>query len=184
MTFFKNLHDWQPTRGVVLFILFSVLSGRPLPVLAEIPVLKKSGQATAYWAGLIPVYDAQLWVSDITTYPNLLSDQTPLRLELCYHVALSKENFIKAAKKGLPNPLSPSHIEAVNQLHLAYENVTAGDCYQLSYDAMNGTQLRLNNQLKFQTKTPGFKTLYFGLWLGQHPLSDTVKTTLLKGLLK
>lgn len=182
MIFFNLLHDWQPPRWVALFILFSVLLGHSLPAKTETPVLKKSGQAAAYWAGLIPVYDAQLWVSDITTQKNLLSDRTALNLELCYRVALSKEDFIKAAVQGLPKKLSSAHIKAVNQLHSAYENVSPKDCYQLSYDAINGTQLRLNNQLKFQTKTPGFKALYFGLWLGQNALSDAVRTNLLKGL--
>lgn len=184
MIFFNHLHSWQPTRWVVFFILFFVMAGQSLPVLAETLVLKKAGQTTAYWAGMIPVYDAKLSVSDNVTRTNLLSDQTTLKLELCYHVALSREDFVEAAKKGLPTPLSAPHLNAVNALHLAYENVSPDDCYQLSYDVVSGTQLRLNNQLKFQNKTPGFKAIYFGLWLGQNPLSDTVKTDLLKGLLK
>lgn len=182
MSFLSYLHAWQPTRWVALFILFSVVFGHPLPTMAEMPVLKKSGQATAYWAGLIPVYDAQLWVSDITTHKNLLSDQTALSLELCYHVPLSQKNFVEAAEKALPKRLSPLHLKAINELHLAYENVSPSDCYRLSYNTMKGTQLWLNNQLKFENKTPGFKAIYFGLWLGEAPLSDAVKTDLLKGL--
>lgn len=179
----KNLHGWQPARWVVLFILFSAMIGRPFSALAETAsALKKVGQTTAHWAGFIPVYDAQLWAAENVTQDNLLTDQTALSLELCYHVPLSQKNFVEAAEKGLPARLSPLHLKAVNALHLAYESVSPNDCYRLSYDVTNGTQLWLNNQLKFENKTPGFKAVYFGLWLGQTPLSDTVKTNLLKGL--
>lgn len=183
MSSLKNLHGWQPTRWVVLFILFFAIMARPLPTLAEVnSVLQKVGQATAYWAGFLPVYDAQLWAPDTVNPANLLSDQTALNLKLCYHVPLSQKNFIEAAKKGLPKQLSPLHLKAVNELHLAYESVSSNDCYRLSYDEINGTRLWLNNQLKFENKTPGFKAIYFGLWLGKTPLSDTIKTDLLKGL--
>ncbi|RUM92459.1 MAG: hypothetical protein DSZ27_02845 [Thiomicrospira sp.] len=179
----KNLHGWQPVRRVALFILFLAMVGRPFSTLAEAtPTLKKIGQTTAYWAGVIPVYDAQLWASDEVTLENLLTDQTALNLKLCYHVPLSQKDFVEAAETGLPTPLSPLHSQAVNALHLSYESVSPNDCYRLSYDRTNGTQLWLNNQLKFENNTPGFKALYFGLWLGKTPLSDTVKNHLLKGL--
>lgn len=146
--------------------------------------LKPVGQATAYWAGIIPVYDATLWTTPETTSANLLSDQTPLKLKLCYRVALTREEFVEAATQGLPSHLTPAQQTAVNKLHQRYQDVEKGDCYQLAYAPESGTALMLNDKTTFQDATPGFKAVYFGIWLGENALSDSVKSDLTASLPK
>ena len=144
--------------------------------------LKPVGETTAYWGMFIPVYDAKLSVAPQTNKLNLLSDQTAIELELCYRTSLTAENFVEAAEKALPESLTEAHQQAVNKLHQSYKGVSDDDCYQLSYDPEVGTQLKLNQTVKFTDNTPGFKAVYFGIWLGEQPLSNKVKLDLINQL--
>lgn len=138
-------------------------------------------QTTATWLWL-DVYQATLYGQGEIDRTNLLTEQTPLKLELCYVQSIDKEDFIKAASKGLPEFFSPQLSTEVARLHAQYQNVTPGDCYTLSYQPDSGTQLALNGRTVFSTRIAGFKALYFGIWLGPEPLSDSVKQGLLEGL--
>ncbi len=160
-----------------------LLSGLTLsPGLAQTVELTPVGKATGYWAGFIPVYDATLWAQPGTTRAELLSDKTALKLELCYQVSLTEKEFIEAADQALPEQLPISLRLATERLHQHYEAVQPKDCYQLAYQPETGVQLRLNNELKYQDRTQGFKAVYFGIWLGDNPLSDAVKADLTESL--
>jgi len=110
---------------------------------------------------------------------KLLDDAQPLKLKLCYLRSIDKADLIKGAEAVLAPELAPDLKQAVDALHQAYQNVTTGDCYALKFQPGKGTQLWLNDQLTFKTDLPGFKAVYFGIWLGQNPLSDSLKTQLL-----
>lgn len=69
-----------------------------------------------------------------------------------------------------------------NTLHNAYQPVEDGDCYVLSYEPQIGTQLLLNGQSLVKIKTPDFKALYFGIWVGSNALSEKLKQNLTQGL--
>jgi hypothetical protein len=140
------------------------------------------GQSTAKWLGWIDLYDARLWVGPQTTAQTLLSDPTPVKLELCYHRELTPADFIRAAESGLPKHLPPEQCLAVERLHAAYQTVNAGDCYELIHQPEAGLQLRLNGRTVFHDRTPGFKATYLSLWLGDNALSTEVKTDLLAPL--
>ena len=140
------------------------------------------GQATAKWLGWIDIYEAQLWVGPDVNRSNLLADDTPVRLKLCYQRSLSADDFVKAAESGLPDSLPPAHQQAVDQLHARYQAVEAGDCYQLEHNPAQGLQLQRNGRTVFATDTPGFKAVYLGLWLGDSALSEEVKQQLLAPL--
>lgn len=163
------------------WIFFTILSVISLQTQANAHLVK-AGEATAYWGGFIPVYDSTLWVPENTTLKTLLSDQTPIKLELCYRVSLSKADFIEAANSALPQNLSEELSLAVNRLHQTYQAVNENDCYQLFYSLETGVQLWLNNTLKYQDKTADFKRVYFGIWLGENPLSESVKDALTESL--
>ncbi|WP_019895322.1 chalcone isomerase family protein [Hydrogenovibrio halophilus] len=140
------------------------------------------GSATAKWLGWIDIYDARLWVGPEVTRANLLADDTPVKLELCYHRALSPDDFVTAAESGLPKTLPTAQRLAVERLHARYQAVEAGDCYQLEHQPGQGLQLRLNDRTVFVNDTPGFKAVYLGLWLGDSALSTEVKHALLAPL--
>jgi len=67
-------------------------------------------------------------------------------------------------------------------LHQAYQAVEKGDCYVLAYQPDQGTQLILNQQTLATLDTPNFKATYFGIWLGEQPLSTPLKNALLENL--
>jgi hypothetical protein len=145
--------------------------------------LVKIGEGTARW-GWIKLYDAKLFSLAGLQTNQLLSDHTPLRLELCYHRALSVQDFVDGANHALADDLSAPLRAAVDQLHAAYQPVQAGDCYQLDYHPERGTGLLLNQRELVRLTTPGFKAVYFGIWLGDSPLSDRLKQALLAKLAK
>lgn len=161
-------------------------STQPNVSMAE-PLWQARSEATATWMWF-DIYKATLLTKNTQMTKNrfnvsqLLEDEQPLKLKLCYLKSIEKTDLIKGAEAVLPAELSPDLNQAVNELHQAYENVKAGDCYALEYQPGNGTQLLLNDQLVFKTNLPGFKAVYFGIWLGENPLSDSLKTELLAPL--
>ena len=183
--FFDKLIAKYPKLAGAVFVVLMLMASTEMAKAIDHPQtnnLKQVGQATAYWASFIPVYDASLMVSENTNRNNLLAEDTAIELQLCYRTSLTADDFIEAAQQALPNPL-PTDIQlAVDRLHQAYEGVKPSDCYQLVYHPETGTELRLNQTLKFQDQTPGFKATYFGIWLGNKPLSKEVKSKLMGAL--
>lgn len=139
--------------------------------------LVKVGEGVARW-GVFKLYNAAFFTQADNNLSQALSDLTPARLELCYTRSLTVENFVDGANHALPNNLPDALQQAVNQMHAAYLPVIAGDCYQLDYQPDFGTQLILNGKSLVQIKTPNFKALYFGIWLGEQPLSKRLKANL------
>jgi hypothetical protein len=140
------------------------------------------GEGTARW-GLFKLYDATLSAPNGIRADKLLADDTPLKLTLCYTRRLTAENFIDGANHVLSKqPMSDVLRDAVEQLHQAYRPVEKGDCYVLQHDPEQGTRLVLNQQTLITITEPEFKALYFGIWLGDKPLSNTLKDNLLENL--
>jgi hypothetical protein len=139
------------------------------------------GQGTARW-GFLKLYEARLFAEPGIIQNQLLQDDTPLRLELCYARSLSVDNFVDGANHALPKDLSAELQQAVDRLHRAYRPVKEGDCYRLEHQPNQGTQLLLNGESLVTITTPGFKAVYFGIWLGDQPLSERLRDDLLKNL--
>ena len=139
------------------------------------------GAGTARW-GPFKVYDAAFFTEAEVTLAQALSEQIPARLELCYARNVSIEDFIEGASYGLPESLSHELQQAVKRLHAAYQAVKQGDCYQLDFQPGQGTALLLNGRELVRVDTTGFKALYFGIWLGQRPLSVQLKRDLTEEL--
>ena len=140
-------------------------------------------QATATWMWL-DIYKATLFTQSGVNASNLLRDDEPLKLQLCYLKPIGRDNLIKGAEAVLDEKLAADLKESVDALHTNYVDVKPGDCYVLEYAPQTGTQLKLNDQLAFSSNQKGFKAVYFGIWLGQNPLSDKLKETLLTPIQK
>jgi hypothetical protein len=150
---------------------------------AESPVeWQKRSQATATWMWL-DIYEASLFTTSDFNQAKLLDDSEPLKLQLCYLKSIGKDDLAKGAEAVLPKRLSPDLTQAVAGLHENYQDVSPGDCYVLEYRPDSGTQLKLNNKLAFATQKKGFKSVYFGIWLGDNPLSADLKEALLNPLI-
>ena len=157
--------------------LLMALLGLTQPVLSSQNWLV-AGEGTARW-GFIKLYDASLRMPPSTTRQSLLADDAPLQLEFCYARSLTVDNFVDGANQVLPDNLPTDLARAVAQLHQAYQPVSQGDCYVLDYQPEIGTALILNDNELTRISTPGFKAIYFGIWIGDNPLSDRLKNNLL-----
>lgn len=148
---------------------------------------KKYSQGVASWMWF-DVYQAALFIdknmtSQSLTEKQLLSPDMPLKLELCYKREVTPSQFIEGANHVLSKALSSEVQAQVDALHASYELVGKGDCYALIYTPNNHlTQLKLNDKLVFSTDIKPFKSVYFGIWIGQNPLSTSLKESLLKPL--
>ncbi|MBE0493316.1 MAG: chalcone isomerase family protein [Thiomicrospira sp.] len=156
-------------------VLISLLAGS-LSVQAQ--SLITTGEGTARW-GFIKLYDAKLKLPETVRIDEVLADHVPAQLELCYARRLTVANFVDGANHALADDLPQQQREAVDRLHAAYQPVNKDDCYLLEHDPELGTALKLNGHELVRIATPGFKAVYFGIWLGEHPLSDNLKTQLL-----
>lgn len=134
--------------------------------------------ATATWM-FFDVYNARLFSQQPFLSNDFLSDSQPLKLEFCYLKDLSAGVFVEGANNVLPKTLTPSLQAEVERLHESYQSVKAGDCYILEYAPEFGTQLKLNHQPLFDSQKEGFKSVYFGVWLGENPLSKSLRSNLL-----
>jgi len=137
---------------------------------------------TATWL-FFDVYHARLFANKPSLPEDFLSDAEPLKLELCYLKAIGANIFIEGANKVLPKTLTATLQNEVNRLHQSYQPVEPEDCYVLEYTPQSGTQLKLNNQTVFSSQVEGFKAVYFGVWLGENPLSESLKSSLLVPLI-
>jgi len=133
---------------------------------------------TATWM-FFDVYNATLFAKKSSLPQDFLNDAESLKLELCYLRAISTDIFIEGANEVLPTKLTTTLQNEVNRLHDAYLPVEPNDCYVLEYEPQTGTQLKLNNQTIFTSQVEGFKAVYFGVWLGENPLSESLKNSLL-----
>lgn len=172
--------------------------GERIPPLAELTVqagntLALFSQGTATWLWL-DVYDAKLFVSQtlqqrLLQKPSpaqqvanlLLNENTPIKLQLCYQQKISAEQIIEAAMEGLPAEMDNNLQTAVDALHKSYQEVKPGDCYALEHTSVGETILSFNNKEVFRTTQKGFKSIYFGIWIGELALSKSLKTSLLRG---
>lgn len=140
-------------------------------------VWQKVSEGTATWF-FMDIYNATLFSNKAKLPTNFLADNVPLKLKLCYLKAITPDIFIEGANAKLPEKLSPALKNEVQSLHDAYKAVKPGDCYELEYTPVQGTVLNLNGKTLFRSQVPNFKRLYFGIWLGGNPLSDSLKQSL------
>jgi len=137
--------------------------------------LISNGTATWMW---LDIYDAELYAETRTLPENYLDDSVPLKLKLCYLKSITPDIFVEGANKALPKNLTTQLQTEVTRLHDAYQAVQSGDCYALVYHPETGTQLQFNQKVVFETMQPKFKSVYFGVWLGDNPLSEDLKQSL------
>lgn len=178
-----NIHGMR--LAIIAVLLFPLLLTNFVKASTNSNNWQKISEAKATWLWL-DIYKAELYVdaaAELSEYTEkqLLADGVPLTLKLCYLVNLSSEQIIQAANEVLPDKIDNNKLAtSVNELHNRYQNVTEGDCYSLQHHQNGSTQLILNKQILFHTKTLNFKELYFGIWLGNNPLSVDLKNQLLK----
>ncbi len=143
--------------------------------------LKGSGEA--HYLGFIDVYEAALYGKPGVAARQLLTRDVPMCLRLDYQRAIGREDIVKAADTVLKrqndaSSLTPLHAR-IDRLHAAYRDVEADDYYVLCYSPGAGSELSLNGETLIKIEGRDFAVRYFALWLGEEPLSESLKQALL-----
>jgi len=186
----------RPARYAVISAL--VLAGLAVPALpraAEIEGVHFADRTQAGPAALVlknlglarylflKVYVTALYVGDGIPADRVLAD-VPKRLELSYFQSIKAGDFTTAADQVLPDNVPAANIAAlrpkIDRLHALYRDIKPGDRYALTYLPGVGTELALNGTPLGTVEGADFAAAYFAIWLGPKPISESLKSQLLK----
>lgn len=134
------------------------------------------GMATWLW---FDVYEAELYLKDKADLNGILESKKPLALQLCYKQEIKAGQIVEASRKVLPKSLPINLQRSINELHYSFEDVKPGDCYRLEYADSGKTSLILNDKTVFESDNGQLKPVYFGIWLGENPISEDLRDKLL-----
>ncbi|WP_159435525.1 chalcone isomerase family protein [Ectothiorhodosinus mongolicus] len=144
-------------------------------------VLKSSGTAT--WMRFVRVYDAALFAPSDARVEQVLQKDVPLSLKIEYLIGVSADNIVKAADVALARQHGPEVLDRysthIQRLHQSYQSTEPGDRYRLDYRPGEGISLWFNDQYLVSINDDKFARLYVGIWLGEQPLSERLRTALL-----
>lgn len=145
--------------------------------------MELKGAGLARYAVFVRIYGAGLYGPEGVSAADLLERGDPKRLEIEYFVDVGASDLALAANTILERQLTTEQLRAleprVRQLHQAYRNVRPGDRYVMEYLPEQGTVLRLNGEPLITVEGRDFARAYFGIWLGEHPLSRSLRDALL-----
>jgi hypothetical protein len=129
-------------------------------------------------------YVAGLYLGDDVEPAAALGD-VPKRLELEYFWSIKGEDFGDAADailaRNLESRLLDSLRPRIDALHAAYRDVSPGDRYALTYRPGHGTTLSWNDTSLATIPGADFARAYFAIWLGEAPMSESLRDALLAG---
>ncbi len=153
-----------------------------LPATASPSSLSLFGEGTASYL-LVRVYDARLYAPAQTPVDRLLDQHTPRRLSLEYRVAIDRADIETAAWRTLERQHDSTRLAAlrpaIDQLHGAMQSVQPGDRYLLEYQGDGTLELYFNEQPVIRLQNPELAEVYFGIWLGEPPLSPRLRAQLI-----
>lgn len=185
------MHSLHPTpRFVAALAVLSLAIALPAAGFAPAPPALREdganfvrvGQTTFRWKAILKVYDITLHLGAGQQARGALAD-VPMRLELLYHRAFTPAEIVKGGDEFLRRNVDSATFERLAprlaDLNRSYVSVKPGDAYALTYIPGRGTTLRLNG--KALTTIPGydFANSYFRIWLGDNPISGTIRDELL-----
>lgn len=158
-------------------------SGFQPAITVDDTVLSLRGTGRLRWKGLIKVYDLGLYLPQDLPGTDVFTD-APKRLEFHYSVEIKAKDFGEAAAPYLDKNVAPdelkklqNRITAINGL---YRDVKSGDRYTLTYLPGKGTELAWNGTVLGVIDGADFAAAYFRIWLGEHPISESMRRSLLQ----
>lgn len=140
------------------------------------------GATTFRWMSVIKVYDARLHLGTGEPSSKVFAD-IPVRLQLTYHRGFTAAEIIKGGDTLLARNVKAETLvslrERLERINRAYRDVREGDSYALTYVPGKGTTLRLNGSPLITVPGHDFAAAYFQIWLGDDPISKSMRDTLL-----
>lgn len=169
-------------RYILLFVAFAGFAGAGLFADTSEQALKKAGEYRYFYRTFFKLYDAELFVSPDSKPDQVLSGNHPFELRFRYLRSVDKASIIKAADRMLKRNLTDAEwkqiADLVTQLNQHYSSVQKGDRSSLRYNPETGTTLSINGQAFPSIPGRDFARFYFRIWLGEQPLSKTMRDTL------
>ena len=144
--------------------------------------LKLCSQAELKAFRLIHVGNAALYLEDCNKLSDIFSI-TPKRLRFLYEKSIPAKAFREASYKYLKINLGQKFSQwkiSFDQFNSNYQDINAGDYYDLIYDPLTGLLLQLNGKDLATIQDPDIALAYLNVWFGNEPFSEDLKKTLLK----
>ncbi len=133
-----------------------------------------------YWG--FKAYTGAFYLEKGLPVENILEDKAK-RLELEYYRSIKGEDFGNAVNKILAKNLDAERLQALKpkiEYHNSlYKDVEPGDRYSLTYLPGKGTELAFNGEPVEVISGADFAAAIFSIWLGENPISDDFKQTIL-----
>lgn len=169
--------------GALTIPVTAAMASFPERINLESHTLQRIGIGTARYAGFISVYEAAFYAPSTITRANVLDVGVPKRLEIVYNRSIERKQLIKAAEHALKRQHDTGTLDrwrdAIDRLHASYRDVSAGDMFVLATAPDQGLLLEFNGLEVARIDEPEFARLYFGIWLGDPPLSASLREALL-----
>ena len=145
--------------------------------------LALQGEGTAsylFW----DVYDAALYAPGGATAETIRAADVPMSLILEYRRDVRVADIRKATWKALDEQYAPAEREGIrpkiDAIQAAMIDVSDGDRYRLDWSPQSGRlTLSLNGEPRFESEDAELARAYFGIWLAEPPLSESLRAALL-----
>ncbi|MDG4868481.1 chalcone isomerase family protein [Guyparkeria sp. 1SP6A2] len=130
------------------------------------------------------VYDAALYAPPGAGAAAIASAKVPMSLVLAYHRPVAVEDIRKATWTALDRQFDAAERRAIRPKIDAIQNamvdVGEGDRYRLDWQPeRRRLVLYLNGVTRFESDDADLARAYFGIWLGEPPLSSKLRQALL-----
>ncbi|MDT8440480.1 MAG: chalcone isomerase family protein [Desulfuromonadales bacterium] len=196
-----NLSRWMTGSGamkvfkaslatcILILVLASMLFAveiKGVRFAEQLPVesieLHLTGVAVLKWAMLFDVYAGAFYLP-AGHNPAAWAADVAKRLELSYFREIAGQGFADASIKLLRESLAADDYAAIKERLFTFcalfRDVRPGDRYSITYRPGIGTELRLNDRILGAAPGADFATAYFGIWLGDQPISARFRDRLL-----
>ncbi len=154
------------------------------PVVEEDGVrFERKAEGTFRWRGIFRVYDGALYKENGRDLRDALNGEAPLRLELHYSRGFAASDIVEGGnallKKNVDADTLTRLSDRLEKINTAYQDISSGDRYTLTFVPDKGTTLRLNGDPLVTVEGSDFAAAYFRIWLGGEPISTSFRDQLL-----
>lgn len=164
-------------------MLALLVGAYPLQASAQTTEWEPMGEYRYVYRMFFKLYDATLYTSPGATTNQVTQADTNFKLHFEYLRRIEKSIILQSAERILDKNLTSTELDSIKSkvalLNEAYTTVDKGDRSSLRYETGIGTTLSINGQDLLTIEGQEFARLYFSIWLGNDPISQTMKTSLL-----
>ncbi len=128
------------------------------------------------------VYSAALYLPEDAPDGSGVLGRYPKRLSIHYLRDIPKSAFVESANAIIqknPNVDFELNYPKLETMYNAFQDVKAGDRYELSYAPGRATVLSLNGKEVCSVAGDDFAEAFFGIWLSETPISKSLRDRLL-----